>query len=185
MSCVPNGSGAGGEAGKEPAPALRAAWPGAARETGRSGLGTAGKALGLGLRGPAAPFSAWPGSADQETGMARGMERAVQLGSSLCSSLREPSRAAVSPFELPRATSFWPQGMAVATQGGRTRSEIDRSRWDGFGGLASGPPARPYSRGGRGLWSSQASTLRPHSWPPSWPRVKTLHFKVHYVCVAH
>lgn len=150
MSCVPNGSGAGGEAGKEPAPALRAAWPGAARETGRSGLGTAGKAVGPGLRGPAAPFSAWPGSADQETGMARGMERAVKLGSSLCSSLREPSRAAVSPFELPRATSLWPQGMAVATQGGRTRSEIDRSRWDGFGGLASGPsraPLLPWRKG--------------------------------------
>lgn len=154
MSCVPNGSGAGDEAGKEPAPALRAAWPGAARETGRSGLGTAGKAVGPGLRGPAAPFSAWPGSAEQETGMARGMERAVKLGSSLCSSLR----AAVSPFELPRATSLRPRGMAVATRGGRTKSEIGRSRWDGFGGLASGPSRAPLPPWRKGPWCSQGQS---------------------------
>lgn len=63
MSSVPNGSGAGGQAGLQPAPARGAAWPGAAGETGLSGRGAAGRA-------------ARPGSG--RAGLARGMERALE-----------------------------------------------------------------------------------------------------------
>ena len=52
MGCVPKGSGAGGQAGEEPAPAHGAAWPGAAGETGRGGRGAAGKGRGARAAGP-------------------------------------------------------------------------------------------------------------------------------------
>lgn len=158
MSCLPNGSGAGGEAGEEPAPALGAAWPSAAGKTGRSGHGTLGKALGPGLQGPAAPISARPGPADQETGMARGMERAVELRSLLCSSVPKPSRAAAVPLGLPQATSLWPQGTAIATRGG-----LRGPRQAGRGGMGSAawPPAPaglPRLRWRKGPWSSQGQS---------------------------
>lgn len=72
--------------------------------------------------------------------MARGMERAVELRSLLCSSLPEPSRAAAVPLGLPQATFLWPQGTAIATRGG-----LRGPRQAGRGGMGSAawPPAPP------------------------------------------
>lgn len=152
MSCVPNGSGAGGQASEEPAPARGAAWPGAAGRRAAVGMGQRERP-----RGPATPISAWPGSADQENGNGSwdGEGRRAWQPPLLI-----PSGAVLSGCRYIRSVPghVQPQGTVVVLRGGGSRSETGRSEWNRFSGLASGSSGVPCPLWRKGPWSSQCQS---------------------------
>lgn len=154
MGCVPNGSGAGGWARQEPAPARGAAWPGAAGEPGPGSAGRRERPQDAGCGARQRPLQRGLARLTRGPGMARGPETAEEARSPLGSALPEQTQQPPSPL-WPQAR---PQPRWEAVRGPRQACAVG----DGVGGLAAAPSIRrtPTPLSGRGLGARRAR------WPP-------------------